>query len=470
MADPLLRTPPPISINSPPLLMMDKDMLRLSRHNLLQPLMFGASPHHSQRRHSDLGQSPIKKVIFNMLNNILGAGVIALPYVFSTCGLSGGLLLMFLFSFISAYSLRLLMISAAFCKQRNYEDLCEYLFGAKGYIFVSTVLFIFDFGASLSYLIILGDAASQIIAIWGYNTLFHRQMAILCLSICLIFPTVLPRDISKIEKISAVSVLSVVLIMLMVVYEWIAHTFVMSHGTPHGMKWGIDPNGLPMAIGIIAFSFVCHDSSFLLYKTLKNPTIRRWTILAYSGSFISVSVCACFAISGYLTFGSSVKDNILNNYDTHDKVVIGARFLYCITMALTYPGSFFVVRHVTYVIFHHGPQYESIRRAPLSKHLLFTIPLFAVNVLMAIYIQNLGIVMSVSGSLSAVILAFCLPPVCYLKICKYKIRFWKEREPNAKWLAFKTTFPPFLLCVFGALIAVFSTSFTILQHFGLRFI
>eukprot|EP01084_Bolivina_argentea_P181006 312665_1 len=83
----------------------------------------------SQDEH--LGQSPIKKVVFNMMNAILGAGVIGLPYVFSEAGLFGGLFLMFFFALISSYSLTLLIISAKRCNQKNYEDLCEHLFGLK---------------------------------------------------------------------------------------------------------------------------------------------------------------------------------------------------------------------------------------------------------------------------------------------------------------------------------------------------
>ncbi len=78
---------------------------------------------------------------------------------------------------------------------------------------------------------------------------------------------------------------------------------------------------------------------------MKNPTVSRW----------------------------SVNDNILNNYETLNPLIIVARCIYCITMALTYPCSFFVVRHVCYA--------------------------------MGTFVNDLGIV-------SAVILAFVLPTMC----------------------------------------------------------
>eukprot|EP01083_Nonionella_stella_P181711 651843_1 len=454
--------------------LMTPDMSHHILEHALQPLMYG-TPHHGEAHQIHRGESPIRRVIFNMLNSIIGAGVVGLPYVYSTAGLFGGLFLMVLFAFISAYSLKLLIISAKLCQQNNYEDLCEYLFGLKGYIFVSLTMFVFDFGATLSYLIILGDASSQIMSIWGYDSRFDRQLVVLIISLLIILPTILPRDLSAIEKVSTFSVFSVLLIMVIVIYEWIAYRFLMLQSdegfnthVPNDIKWGVDLSGFPMAIGIIAFAFVCHDSSFLLYNTLKNPTVPRWTILAFCGCSAAVVICACFAVPGYLTFGAQVSDNILNNFDTFNPLIIAARCIYCITMALTYPCSFFVVRHVCYAMFHHGPQYTSITAAPTWKHLLFTLPLFAANLVMGLFIEDLGIVMSVSGSLSAVILAFVLPTMCYLRICEYSVFFWTEKGWHRKWRAFKTTAPPALLWLFGVCVATFVTFLTIAQKYGFK--
>ena len=86
-------------------------------HHLLQPCMYG-TPHHNEAHQQHLGDSPIRRVIFNMLNAIIGAGVVGLPYVYKTSGLFGGRLLMIFFAFISAYSLKLLIVSAKLCQQK----------------------------------------------------------------------------------------------------------------------------------------------------------------------------------------------------------------------------------------------------------------------------------------------------------------------------------------------------------------
>ena len=122
-------------------------------------------------------------------------------------------------------------------------------------------MLVFDFGATLSYLIILGDSATQIGAIWGYDSDRDRQIIIATVSAIIILPTILPRDISKIEKVSTLSVFSVILIMLVVIYEWIAYRFLflqkgVNTHLPSNMSWGIELDGIPMAMGIIAFALL----------------------------------------------------------------------------------------------------------------------------------------------------------------------------------------------------------------------
>ena len=102
------------------------------------------------------------------------------------------------------------------------------------------------------------------------------------------------------------------MIMLVVLYEWLSS---VDDGHAQALSYGVKLEGVPMATGIIAFAFVCHDSSFLLLNTLKEPTVGRWSTLTKSGCAAAMLICACFAVPGYLTFGDAVRANILNDYD-----------------------------------------------------------------------------------------------------------------------------------------------------------
>lgn len=55
------------------------------------------------------------------------------------------------------------MKTAKYAKINTYEDLCEFCFGNIGFYLVSAAMFLFDFGAMLTYLIIMGDAAESLV-------------------------------------------------------------------------------------------------------------------------------------------------------------------------------------------------------------------------------------------------------------------------------------------------------------------
>ena len=58
---------------------------------------------------------------------------------------------------------RLLIKTAKKARVGNYEDLCRKCFGWQGYVTVSMCMFLFDFGALLTYLIIMGDVATPVV-------------------------------------------------------------------------------------------------------------------------------------------------------------------------------------------------------------------------------------------------------------------------------------------------------------------
>ena len=101
-------------------------------------------------------------------------------------------------------------------EQCNYEDLCQYALGNLGQFLVTASMFVFDFGAILSYLIIMGDAGTLVVqhifsqfkpADGGENDTV-RRITIVVLAMTLILPLCLFRDVSKLEKAATFSVIT----------------------------------------------------------------------------------------------------------------------------------------------------------------------------------------------------------------------------------------------------------------------
>lgn len=206
------------------------------------------------------------------------------------------------------------------------------------------------------------------------------------------------------------------------------------------------------ALGTISFAFIQHDLAFLVYKTLRNNTLQRYTILATLGMTIQCLLCTVMAVYGYLSFGNGTNDDILTNYPIGNRLVLGIRILYTFRMAFVFPTAFYVVRHIGYAIVYRGK--GTFEHATRSRQIVFTLIPWTVFLAIGLFVDDLGFVMSLAGLLSALNIAFVLPSLCHLKLgTEYSISFWKAKK-GEKCKAFMDTFPCLLLIVFGIIAGV----------------
>ncbi|XP_044539478.1 putative sodium-coupled neutral amino acid transporter 11, partial [Gracilinanus agilis] len=103
------------------------------------------------------------------------------------------------------------------------------------------------------------------------------------------------------------------------------------------------PNAI-QAVGVMSFAFICHHNSFLIYGSLEEPTVVKWSRVIHISVVISIFISVLFATSGYLTFTGHTQGDLFENYCRNDGLVNFGRFCYGITVILTYPIECFVTR------------------------------------------------------------------------------------------------------------------------------
>lgn len=57
----------------------------------------------------------------------------------------------------------------------------------------------------------------------------------------------------------------------------------------------------------MAFAYVCHHNSFLIYHSLKNTSERRFAVVTYVSVGLSTVVMSILGVTGYLAFGRETK-------------------------------------------------------------------------------------------------------------------------------------------------------------------
>ena len=168
---------------------------------------------------------------------------------------------------------------------------------------------------------------------------------------------------------------------------------------------------------LIIPAFVCHHNSLLIYGSLKTPTIDRFSTVTHYSTSISCMACLAMALAGFLTFGSLVRGNVLNNFPSQGHVMVQlARLCFGLNMLTTLPLECFVCREVMNNYWFPEKPYNP------NRHLMFSSALIMGAMLISLLTCDLGAVFELIGATSACVLAYILPPLCYIKL---STRSWR---------------------------------------------
>ncbi|XP_063115256.1 putative sodium-coupled neutral amino acid transporter 11 isoform X1 [Cavia porcellus] len=356
------------------------------------------------------GKSCQSAAVFNVVNSIIGSGIIGLPYSMKQAGFPLGILLLFWVSYITDFSLVLLIKGGALSGTDTYQSLVNRTFGFTGYLLLSILQFLYPFIAMISYNIIAGDTLSKVFqripGVDPENLFIGRHFIIVLSTISCTLPLSLYRDIAKLGKISFISTILTTLILGIVITRVVSLSPLIPKTED---AWVFAKPNAIQAVGVMSFALICHHNCFLVYGSLEEPTVPKWSRVVHMSILVSVLICVLFATCGYLTFTGFTQGDLFENYCRSDDLVTFGRFCYGITVILTYPIECLVTREVIANVFFGGN---------LSSvfHIVITLVIITVATLVSLLIDCLGIVLELNGALCAAPLIFIIPSACYLKL------------------------------------------------------
>eukprot|EP01084_Bolivina_argentea_P120481 213570_1 len=414
---------------------------------------------HSNKNEQNFSSIPM--AIFNMT---AGCGIVGLPIQYLKAGgIVPGLFITITVSLLSVYTMRLLVYTGIRCRCKDYERLVSECFGIAGYYLISFLILLFGTGSCFVYTIILGNCAQDVLE-YIFNlragTDRNRQIFVILVYILIILPLCMRHSFRFIEKMQIVGIGIFILLVCAVAYIWWDEyqyidnvPFYWFNEDERQFQDWMEFIG---AFSAITFGLIQHDVSFFVFKTLKRPTYRKYSILSIVGMTIQCILCISLCIFGYISFGEDMKDDILRNYATDRYAVIMViRICYIVRMTFIFPTAFYVVRHILFAIIYRG--YDTYEFTTFNKKIIFTIFPLMFFLIVGLYLKNLGHIMTLFGLLSAINIGFVVPCLCYLKYgTKYSI-VWGKAKPGKFGNAIFDTLPSMILISFGIVISIFGS-------------
>nr|XP_008114921.1 PREDICTED: probable sodium-coupled neutral amino acid transporter 6 isoform X1 [Anolis carolinensis] len=363
--------------------------------------------------------------VFNLMNAIMGSGILGLAYAMAKTGIIGFSVLLMLVAILASYSIFLLLTMCIHTAVTSYEDLGLFAFGSPGKVLVASTIIIQNIGAMSSYLFIIKSELPGAIA--GFLSEDHSgswyldgRLLLLITSVCIVFPLALLPKIGFLGYTSSLSFFFMAYFALVIIIKkWsipcpLPLNFAVSNSTeeckPALFNFSKES---AYAIPVMAFSFLCHTSVLPIYCELQSPSKSRMQKVANTGIGLSFLVYLVSALFGYLTFYGHVDSELLRGYSRylpHDTVIMTVKLSILFAVLLTVPLIHFPARKaVMMVFFSHLP-------FSLTRHIFVTLALNATSVLLAMYVPDITQLFGVVGSTSSTCLLFIYPGLFYLKI------------------------------------------------------
>uniref|UniRef100_A0A8C2FBG7 Solute carrier family 38 member 6 n=1 Tax=Cyprinus carpio TaxID=7962 RepID=A0A8C2FBG7_CYPCA len=359
---------------------------------------------------------------FNLMNAIMGSGILGLSYAMANTGIIGFSILLLVVSSLAAYSVHLLLLLCDKTGVNSYEALGERAFNRPGKVAMSTYLFILksEMPAAVTGFMSTGTSGK-----W-----FEDGVTLLILvTLIVVLPLALLPKIGFLGYTSSLAFFFMLFFtVVVVVKKWSIPcplpvnstvSLVKTTHTPTHTDFSWKNYSYAYAVPTMAFSFLCHTAVLPIYCELHRPTKQRMQNVANVSIFLSFVVYLISALFGYLTFYTHVESELLLGYDTYlprDVVVMSVRIAILLAVLLTVPLIHFPARKAVLMLCRGDREFSWLSHA-LSCFFILTFVL-----LLAIFVPDIRNVFGVVGSTTSTCLLFVYPGMFYLRISSEPMR------------------------------------------------
>ncbi|RKF58188.1 Vacuolar amino acid transporter 5 [Erysiphe neolycopersici] len=417
----------------------------------------------SSKYQNDFESASSLSCVVNLLNTIIGTGLLAVPHVLSQMGILVGTIAILWSGLTAGFGLYL----QARCAQ--YLDRGTSSFFALSQIAYPNAAVIFDaaiaikcFGVGVSYLIIIGDLMPGVINGSFKDTevipcLLDRQFWITAFMLVVI-PLSFVRRLDSLKYTSILALVSIGYLVVLVLYHFIQTDTMAERGEIRVIKWaGVVP--VLRSFPVIVFAYTCHQNMFSILNEIRNNTHRSTSTVIVSSIGTSAFFYILVAITGYLSFGNEVAGNIVGMYTPSIGSTVGKAAIVLLG-TFSYPlqvhpcrASVDMVLRWRFIRRETTPNLSdrsSSRSVPLlanqnrqiarnetiseARFAFITSIIIILSYTVAMMVSSLDKVLAYVGSTGSTSISFILPGLFYYKISSpnsaHPLRLLKEEDDD----------------------------------------
>ena len=390
------------------------------------------------------GSASLRSTLFNTINGIIGAGVLALPYALHLDGAIVGAVLIVVVAALSERSAAMLLWASDATGQRLYAGIGRAVGGPWIGGLVDITVILQNFGLLTGYVVVCGDLLPEFIAFargendtgeggidWQY-----RAIVLSVLSAVVFLP------LSSLKSLDALRFTTIVGLLCVLAFVLVSAVLgSMTISDPHSVPCDKTRGGFQLAPGsfmdflqsapLVFFSFVAHNTILLLYGELKRTRdpeaeskfdSKRSKMLFVVR--VSLAVCAIlYCISSLFSYamfrGETAQDVFVDFGPTAFPWMAWIKLAYAIVIIFSFPIIAFALRRSLHNLLFGGTRESTTLYAVVESAVVI-----AGAALVGIFVPQVSTVFGLTGALTATNIMYIYPAGAFLVL----YRRWSQQQ------------------------------------------
>ena len=403
------------------------------------------------------GKDSSKTAGSQIANTIMGAGILSIPIIMRYLGILLGSIFIIFLALSTIYSVYILIRCHQITGKNGYSMFGKITMGKFGSMLIKIIIIINNLGLCIAYFRIFGEVVQTIVQAWVspdsyWATNWHNYFYILMCSLVMIF-FIFIKNISSLKKVAYLGVFAVLVFTIslsVLLFYKSAQYELESYPGWNFMVPNCSFYEAFHAIPTVFLAFLFQFNVFPIYLSLKHKNMETMMKATKVGVGYSLINFLIVGIVGFLLYGLDMEDTILNSLSddmvanryrsTFIKVLIIIICISFVTTCLTsFPILFLSLRenYVNSILFcfknccrkkddedkvkiNQGVYEKKKRYKYISDKVLviITIVLYFLIVAIAIVMPKLKLIFTIVGATAGTFIAFILPNLFYIRICK----------------------------------------------------